>query len=439
MVGWNFTHDNSGWTTGGRAAIAAKRWNYRFSITTGMAALAVFRWSLFLLLGRRDTELLGAYAIAVAIATPIVVFFRLRLRSVQASQTDSSFQFGHYSALTLLGGCCGLAIVASIALAGRQDNQMIGVILLVTLRLLIESGCELCYGQFMNAQRIELIGRSMILRAIVSGVVAASALESGASLMLSLVVLALFELMLWIAHDVRHLRQMLADSDEGSERIRGSILPTWDDAALLRLAIMALPLAFGTALASLNVNIPRYFLEASAGLHELGIFSAIATLTVPGNLLTLGATQAALASVSRSLARGDKDEARSMAVQLIAYSLIVGIGFVVLYVIAGDWLLVNLFGQEYAGNSTVIRLLAIAAAVTYVGYVLGMVTVAAHRFRSIAFVYVLSLVVVLVASASIVGRYGIVGAAVVQLLNSLCTTTLLGVNLKLIFGSQHDS
>ncbi len=423
------------------AAIAGRERDHFLWLTAGMAAAAAFRLLLVVLLARRDAEILGQYSLAVAIATPLVIFSRMRLRSLQASQTHGKYCFGHYASLTLLGSLCSLGIVAAIALGSRQDLGMLGVILLVTAGLIFESGSELCYGQFQQRQQMELIGRSMVLRATFSGIVALWWMGCGFSVYVVLTGICCVGVLTWLGYDLRQLRRILTETDDenvGGAQPNGSIRPIWEHETLWRLSVTAIPLAIGGALASFNLNVPRYFLESTAGLKQLGIFSAIATLMIPGSMVTLAMTQAALPRLARCMLPGRRSEARALALRLLSLSGFIGGAFFVLFATAGDWLVSAVYSSDYAGHSVEICLLAAAAAVTYFGYALVVVIVADQRFRTIALVHAVSLFVVLGGSAAVIGEYSIFGAAAILLTNAVCTTTIMLVIVAYILSERES-
>lgn len=399
-------------------------------VSAGMAGMAAYRWLLVVMLARQGTpEVLGQYALAVSIATPLVVFSRMRLRSLQASQTRATYQFGHYAALTLVNSVLVLAAVFVISLAGGYDGNTSTAILLLTAGLVVESGSELCYGYFQQQERMQHIGRSMLLRAFLSGLFTWWALASGIGLVALLAGLGGVTGLMLAGYDLRWLNRLSqgARSIESGNGGKERLAAIWNVPVLRQLAVTAVPLACGGALAALNLNIPRYVLESTAGLEQLGIFSAMAALVVPGNVVMLGMTQAALPRLSRHFSSGRKPECRRLVWQLLLLSSVVGGGFFLLLAVAGEWLVSTLFTSAYAGRPVVLCVLAGAAAVTYVGYTLVVVVIAQQRFWTVVKIHSATSGVVLIGSLWLVGRYDILGAAVMQLAGAVCTTALLAV------------
>ena len=93
---------------------------------------------------------------------------------------------------------------------------------------------------------------------------------------------------------------------------------------------LALPLGVVTTMASINLNMPRYFIEARMGVHQLGIFSALAYATVAMTLVSDSLGQCAIPRMSRLYAAGQLAEFRSVLLQLSGIGCALGLaGFAV--------------------------------------------------------------------------------------------------------------
>jgi hypothetical protein len=57
-------------------------------------------------------EMVGQFALGLAVTAPIILFANLQLRSVQATDARQEFQFGHYFGLRLV--TTGLALFSVI-------------------------------------------------------------------------------------------------------------------------------------------------------------------------------------------------------------------------------------------------------------------------------------------------------------------------------------
>lgn len=395
---------------------------------SGLAALGLCRWVVFVLLARWCTpEVVGQYALALAIATPWIQFSRLRLRAVQAGDAEQRYQLGHYTALTILTTVIGLFVVLLLVLLSGYDSATGLAVMGVAFVLALESGSELCYGALQRHERMDSIGCSMMLRsaliivgvwialmyradvlAVISGMVIAGA---GALLGHDLPVL------IWGVSTVRCSSGMAGPTE--------SIVPIWDWKSLMLLTGHAAPLGVASLVSVLTVALPRYALDLFHGLRDLGLFALMATIMIPGNIVVLGFTQAALPRLSTRFAGGDAIGFRRHVAQLVGLALLVGFGCVLAVLAAGDWMISTVYSREYAGGQPVLNILIISAAVTYVGYALSAAVVSMRRFWSLLIIHLASLVLTLILSFAWIAPYGVRGAAWSLLITSIAGTVAL--------------
>jgi O-antigen/teichoic acid export membrane protein len=144
---------------------------------------------------------------------------------------------------------------------------------------------------------------------------------------------------------------------------------------------LALPLGVVTTLASINLNMPRYFIEARLGVHQLGIFSALAYTTVALTLVSDSMGQCAIPRMSRLYAAGEIGEFRSVLLQLSALGCVLGLVGLAAAQVIGKWLLAAFFSPEYAGSSRVFVVLMLATALHCVAGMLTSGIMSARYFQ----------------------------------------------------------
>src|ERR1035441_3259888 len=85
----------------------------------GYLAFAAGQWAVLSLIARLGgAEMLGEYALALAVATPVAMFSHLNLRAVLATDMERRHPFGDYLAVRMGTVGLGIAAIAGIALAG---------------------------------------------------------------------------------------------------------------------------------------------------------------------------------------------------------------------------------------------------------------------------------------------------------------------------------
>ncbi len=89
--------------------------------------------------------------------------------------------------------------------------------------------------------------------------------------------------------------------------------------------------------------------------------------------------------------------------------------------VLGEWVLRVIYGLEFASQAHVFPIIAVAAAIGYLGNILGYVISAAKIFKPQALGFMLVAVVSLVGSIVFIPAYGIEGAAYALVLSSLAS------------------
>jgi O-antigen/teichoic acid export membrane protein len=163
-------------------------------------------------------------------------------------------------------------------------------------------------------------------------------------------------------------------------------------------------------LGSLMVNIPRYFIESTAGAAKLAVYSAMAYIMTLGGIAIGSFLQASAARLARYYVE-DLLLFHKLLFQLIAIAATIGIMGVLAAALVGRQFLAILYRPEYAAYPAVLTWLMAAAGVSSVASALGFGLAAARKFDVQLLVYICAALVTGVASALLVPRYSLEGGA----------------------------
>lgn len=379
---------NASWALAGNAVYAGSQW---------LALVALAR------LG--SPTAVGRFALGMAICAPVVLLGNLQLRSVLATDARDEHAWADYLGLRLVTTVAALAVIAGIAALGyRRDTAV--VILLVGLAKAVEAASDLCYGWFQKRERMDLVARSMMLR----GPLALGALAAGLALTREVAWAVAGMAGAWAAilaaHDLPAVAGLLGDRERTPGRG-----PRFDHRALLGLARLALPLGLATLFLSLNHNIPRYFIEHHLGEASLGVFAALAYVVVAGEIVIRALGQTAMPRLARHWAAGERAPFDRLLRRLLALGCGLGLAGVGLAALLGEPALALLFGAPYAAEAGVLTWIMVAAALTYLGSLLGYGVAATRAFDRFTLPYAGVSAVALAAAAVLVPRHGLLGAA----------------------------
>src|SRR4051812_13811460 len=260
--------------TAPRAPVSLRR-NFLETLS-GTLVYAGCQWGVLVALAKLgNPQVVGVYALALAITSPVMLLSNLQLREVQATDARREYSPGEYLALRLL--CTGLmlAVIAVMIAVMHPPRTTVWVIAWIALAKAADSVGDILFGLLQQKEWMRPVGVAQALNGLVT--VGATGLA------------------MWLT---RSVAWAAAASAFGSAvalgfawattvRLVGAAdaRPRWHASALKVLAIGSLPLGIVALLVSLNTNMPRYFVEHFAGERGLGLFAAIAYIQTAGAMV----------------------------------------------------------------------------------------------------------------------------------------------------------
>ena len=394
----------------------------------GNITSAACQWGMVMVLAKMGSaELVGQYALALAITAPIVIFANLQLRSIQATDIGGEYQFGDYMAVRLwTTGAAALAMIAVVLWGGYQLSTTLAV-LGVGLWKCVDGISDVFYGFLQRHERMECIAKSMLARwplslaALAAGVRATGSVGWGAAggVLCSAAVLVLY--------DLPTSRRLAASLGAAPPAVRFSFRPTWRPSFLKSLVWSATPLGIVVMLVSLQANVPRYFLMHQFGEAEVGIFSALAYVVLAGELVTNALGQSFTPRLAKLYHDGARHEFRVLLTKLLAAAVAGGCFAILAGSVAGPYILRILYRPEYVRNLDVFRILLISAGPTFIASFLGYGLTAARLFWVQLPLSAMSTVTVAGACIWLVPARGLRGAAEAVLAMSIVRAATFGV------------
>ncbi len=388
----------------------------------------------------------GQYVLAVALATPVVLFCGLELRSALVADAGSQFALGTYLALrrwTLL-----VAAVVLLGLLGWQatDHASQASFLLILAGVFAArlgwAWAEVGWGVYQRRERLDLLAVSVGLRGLVailpfalllplyaalkaSGRVAPDRLAEGTAL--AVVIHALGFAVVWLFFDrPRVLRTPLPIREGPGEgrmaRAAPLTLPSpprgrgeassapWS--AIRALAVQTIPLGVVALVVNLCDSFPRVVIDRQPdGQAQLGYFGALAYITMAGNLVVIQASTAAANRLARFYQQ-DFGAFLRLGARLVAAAIAVGGGVLVVALFLGRWILATLYTPQYARFETEFQIIVAAHCLALLTNVFGAATTQMRLFWVQVPAQVITLLVTVGAALVLIPRANpVLGAA----------------------------
>ena len=354
----------------------------------GNAVYAAGQWALLSLIAKRGgTEMLGRYALALAITAPVAMLSHLNLRAVIATDVARKHPFGDYLVVRLGATLAGLAAIAVLA-AGDW------VILAVGIAQSAENISDSFYGSLQRRERMDRIARSMMARAALSALALGVVLWQTRSLVAATAALAAARIVSLLVFDV--------PGGEPLVRTTGA-----NQFAILRTA---LPLGVVLMLVTLNTNLPRYAIERNLGTRELGAFAAAASFLTAGNTVVNALGQSATPRLARYFVAGDGAGFRRLCLRLTAISAGLGAAGMAGAMLLGAPLLRLLYRAEFAQYAGLLAAVMTAAIPIYIASTLGYVITSVRMFDAQLPLFGVAAAACAAAAWLLVPRFGLMGA-----------------------------
>jgi O-antigen/teichoic acid export membrane protein len=373
----------------------------------GNVAFAASQWAALSLIARLGgAAMLGEYALALAIATPVALFSHLNLRAVLATDMHRSHPFGDYLAVRLATVALGVLAVAAIAFASGYAWPVAAVVVAAGVVLSADNLSDIFYAVMQRRDRMDQIARSTAARGALSVVALGAVLWLTHSLLAAVLAQAAGRLAVLLAYD----RPVGA---------AGESMATSGARTQFGILAVALPLGTVLMLLSLAGSLPRYAIERHLGMAALGAFAAPASLMGVGSTVVNALGQAATPKLARCFSLAGAPRFRRLALQLTGVSVLLGVAGVGVALVMGRWALTLLYGRAYAAYAGLLVWLMAAALLSYVAGALGYVITSARAFTAQAPLFAAVAASAGIASWMLVPRMGLEGAAVALGVSSL--------------------
>jgi O-antigen/teichoic acid export membrane protein len=359
--------------------------------------------------------LMGQFALALAIVTPIIWFTNLQLRALQSTDARKEFVFADYLAARLTTATLALVTIALFGFFGSYSRETILLILAVALLKTFDSLSDVYYGLLQLHERMERIAISLILQGVLQLAVFLLCLLLTDSLLLAVLGMAMVSATVLVIYDFRSARRVLGArlplKREVPEVTRHAFRPRWRLHPLLKLVWLGLPMGVVMGLNSLAGNIPRYLLAHDLGDAEVGIFAAIFYLIVPGSMIIGAVSDSAAPRLARTFAEGRRSAFWQLLLKLVGAAVLVGTACLLFPFLGGPSIVKLIYRSEYMQHTETLLWVMASCTPIYLLSVLGTAITATRHFHVQIPVRMLHLLVTYAFCAFFISKYGLVGAS----------------------------
>jgi O-antigen/teichoic acid export membrane protein len=339
--------------------------NMRWTVV-GNALYAASQWAIVVVLARyTNPQTVGTLALAFAITAPVMIFFNMQLRAVVATDVRGRYDLQTYFQTRLFTTAAALILILACCVLLHDSAATVLVVILIALSKAAESLSDVIHGYWQLTEHMELVGKSLAVRAVLTLGTFASAIAATHSLSWSSAAFLFGSAAVFLWYDMWQVKR--AAKTIG---MRLGNLATFFDIRCMNLSAAAAiirkaaPLGVAAMLISFNSAIPRFFIELYYGKQQLGIFSALSYFIVVGNLLTSAIGQSILPRLASQYASGNGTEFKNTLTCLFVCSIAVAAASMLTTLLFGRRLLL-IYGKQYSEAYPVFLLIMAAASIGY--------------------------------------------------------------------------
>lgn len=332
-------------------------------MAVGTATYAGSQLLIAVALARLDgPSAVGLFALASALAVPVLNLTQLSLRQLFVADFVGHFEFLDHVRLRYIGVLAATATVALAAITLGFRGEALVVILAVTVGRASESVADIYFAPLQKGDRLDKVARLLMLRAAltVGAVVAALVVTSSVAAAAAAFAVACLVTTAVVAGSSRW--KHLGSPETTSQ---------WDRNRLLLLAKQGTPLAIVQLLVSINGYAPRYALAGSAGVQALGQYAALEYFVAIGTILVNSLGQAGASPLARFHARGLHREFYRLTLSIAVMGALVGVLGSVVAVVWGHDLVGLLYGAGFSSAAGAFPYVMAASVFSYAATAAG--------------------------------------------------------------------
>lgn len=397
--------------------------NFSWSLISSLF-FAFSQWLIVSFLAKfGNAEMVGLYSLGLAITAPVFLLLSMNLRVVVATDSMRKWFFSDYLWFRVFTSFFSVGIIVLITLLLNYSLYYKMVIILIALIKLVESISDICYGKFQQVENLRLIAISKLWRAFFSIL----AFYISLYLFNELIYALIAQLTLWFVVLVKYDLKIII-RDLSMDNIKRII----QIEKVKSLAILSLPLGISGTLDSLNTNIPRYFISYFQDERALGIYAGITYIMLVGQTVITALSQVTIPRFSQYYIK-DKSKFKNLLSKLLIISMLLGLLGIIISFWLGDFILLNLYSEEYLGYKDIFVMSMIAAVFWYSSGFLNAAIVSTRKFKVQVPIFLFTTIMTLLVSFLLIPRFGLFGATLSLIIGHVTRFILATIILKRIF------
>lgn len=341
----------------------------------------------------------GYLSLAMSITGTLQNFSHFGIRNYQVSDIESKFSDRDYISVRIWT-CLGSYIFCiGILLLNRYSGVQAMSILCFMLFRLVESFSDVLHGIAQKNQRLDIAGKSFLLRGMIGFLSFCITYWITKNLWLGLLLMSILTGLCVLGYDVRTIWKLPWEKRE------------WNRKRAVKILQECFPLCLYLFCSAAIITLPRVFLEKQFGNEKLGIYAAV---FAPALLLQAGAGYLFLPFLPTFAKDHYQGRGKEFLYRFYQLSAIIGVSFVLIFSLSklfGAQILQLVLGTQILGYEYLLDGVLICTFMTaYTSFLCALLTVL-RKFQILLVGNIAALICCYIISPLFLKKFGIKGAS----------------------------
>lgn len=366
----------------------------------------------------------GILSLAMSASGPLILIATLSLRNFQVSELDGRFSDGDFLVNRFFSTAASLLLCFAFLAVSGYSKYICKCIIIYYIFRTSEAFADVLHGIDQRAWRLDVVGKSYLLRGVGILLSIFCSLLSGKGLLLSALLMAVFSYLIILFFDYRMCKSLAHPYF------------SWNKSNVILLGKIGIPLVCYSMFLTLLTVYPRFVIERLYGEELLGYFSSVSTPTV----LVSQMASFIFSPLMGVFAEHRKQRNRKKLFGLVGLSLggTVAIGAVAVVAgkLLGEWALVLLFGESIRPYIYLLIPIIFTAVITAMIWLLcGLLTVFKDFFM-LALLNFISLIVCVISSHVLINDSQLTGAVIALTMTFVTDVLLLSIRFIVLLKKE---
>lgn len=386
--------------------------------SVGSMIYLVCQWLITVLVVRLSPgyDAAGALALGMAVSNVFSPIGYFKIRPYQVSDVKGEYSAGQYVGLRIVTIGASLIVMIVYGVATCAPDSLAPVFLYGVYSC-GPIAVDVLHGVDQKKLRMDIVGRSFIIRGVLSLIGFVALFYATGSLELALIAMILFTFAAIIFYDI-----------PATKRIESEIVPDFSWYPIRSLLIACLPMVIAFFFCSAAPSIPRQFLSDMYGSSALGVYASVAA---PVAIVQMGSQyiySPVLGVFAEYFLSRDAKAFLTLLSKTTCAIIVVTIIAVVGFLLVGEQILVALYGEGISDYTYLLVPLVICTSITAFAWFLGDLMIVVRQLRANLVMYLISFAGTIFLSYPMLKLFGLNGASF---------ALMLGFGIGLVYSAVH--